>query len=54
MGRHNVSINSRGQRNGAFTQSIVNHNVAVVDVDALGTVVAEVTEVQVAAGEVLK
>ena len=32
-------------------QLIVDHNVAVADVDALGTVVAEVVEVQVTAGE---
>ena len=32
-------------------QSTVDHSMAVADVDALGTVVAEVMEVQVKAGE---
>ena len=51
MGPLNLSIGSSGQRNVAYMQSIVDHSMAVTDVDALGTVVAEVMEVQVKAEE---
>ena len=51
MGLLNLSISSRGQRNGASMQLIVDHNMADMDVDELETVAAEVTEVQVKAEE---
>ena len=51
MGPLNSSIGSSGQRNVAYTQSIVDHSMVVTDMDALGTMVAEVAEVQVKAEE---
>ena len=51
MGLLNLSISSRDQRNAEYTQSTVNHSMVATDMDALGTMAAEVTEVQVEAGE---
>ena len=45
------NTNSKGLRNGAFTQLIATHSVAVMAMDAPETVVAGDVEVQVTAEE---
>ena len=49
MDMHSSNTNSKGQRSGAFTQSIATHSVVVAAVDALETVVAGDAEVPVMA-----
>ena len=45
MDMHSLNTNSKGQRSGAFMQSIAAHSVVVTAVDALETVVDEDAEV---------
>ena len=51
MGMLSLNTNSKGQRSGAFMQSIATQSMAVVAVDTLETVVAGNMEVQVTAEE---